>query len=610
VSAASALLEGLIGERRVSLAARSGTIKALAWARVSTDMQEERGLSIPEQFREIRAYAEKQGIEIVAEFSEAASAYQNGSKRAEFHRMLAAAKADPEVNVILVHDFSRFSRDSVQAKSLVRELRQHGIRVISLNDPEVDPESVAGVYMEAITFAKNEAYSREVAFHTRKGCRANVQTRDPETGWCYKNGGQPLWGYKAVQLYRGEEKKGRPIIKSVWALDDTVVAGRPVHHWVRHCLVEMAAKGASLDELRDFCNAQSIPARRKRYWSISTWYAILQPHALLQYCGYGVWNVHRKNGTIRPPAEWVIVENAHPAIISEEEARAIASARRSIARKQFDAGYGKSRTSDYLLSGGLFRCERCGSNMIGFRTSGGRYYVCGSQPYRRGMGCGPGVYVPQAAVEAEAVKGLRGLLAVCADPRGFTRQVNEELRRLWEMSTGYNPHAAQKIADIDRKIANIRRAIEDGLGDAAWANQRLRELLAEREALPSATTAPGEPPRIDVETALAYRRQTEKVLAQGEPGERKRLLRTWVQEMKLAPERLEVEITYRIPEPIMNGMVAGAGFVANEKTRPSRLEQEMPFSLPVKPVSRSSGHLVLQPLSSAAAVSTPKRAGV
>jgi len=49
-------------------------------------------------------------------------------------------------------------------------------------------------------------------------------------------------------------------------------------------------------------------------------------------------------------------------------------------------------------------------------------------------------------------------------------------------------------------------------------------------------------------------------LAQGEPGERKRLLRTWVQEMKLAPDRLEVEITYRIPEPIMNGVVAGAGF--------------------------------------------------
>jgi len=65
----------------------------------------------------------------------------------------------------------------------------------------------------------------------------------------------------------------------------------------------------------------------------------------------------------------------------------------------------------------------------------------------------------------------------------------------------------------------------------------------------------------DRETALAYRRQTEKVLAQGSPSERKQILRTWVADMKLAPECLEVEVTYRIPEPIVNSVVAGAGFV-------------------------------------------------
>jgi len=40
-------------------------VKAYAWARVSTPGQEERGLSIPEQFREIRRYAEKANIEIL-----------------------------------------------------------------------------------------------------------------------------------------------------------------------------------------------------------------------------------------------------------------------------------------------------------------------------------------------------------------------------------------------------------------------------------------------------------------------------------------------------------------------------------------------------------------
>lgn len=129
---------------------------------------------------------------------------------------------------------------------------------------------MAGVYIEAITFAKNEAYSREVAFHTKKGCQANVQTRDPEAGYCYKNGGQPLWGYRSKQLVRGNGNKGKSIIKSVWVPDDRVVAGKPVREWARHCLVEMAAKGATLDQLRDFCNDKGIPAPRQQYWGHTT----------------------------------------------------------------------------------------------------------------------------------------------------------------------------------------------------------------------------------------------------------------------------------------------------------------------------------------------------
>jgi hypothetical protein len=157
--------------------------------------------------------------------------------------------------------------------------------------------------MEAIVYAKNEAHSREVAFHTRKGCRANVQTRDPETGRCYKNGGQALFGYRAERLQRGEVKRGRPLVKCTWVPDETIVAGRSVHEWARHCLVELAGKGASLDELRDFCNATGIPGRRKKYWGNSTWHALLQPSVLLQYCGYGVWNVRDKQGRERPASE-------------------------------------------------------------------------------------------------------------------------------------------------------------------------------------------------------------------------------------------------------------------------------------------------------------------
>ncbi|HJN16137.1 MAG TPA: recombinase family protein [Armatimonadota bacterium] len=541
--------------------ATDAIVRGFAWARVSTDMQEEMGLSIPAQLREIRDFAERRGMEVVREYIETGSAFKKGTKRPEFDRMIEAAKADPGIAVILVHDLSRFSRDSARGRSLIQELREHSVDVISLNDPEFDPESVAGVYMESILHAKNEAYSREVGFHTRKGQRSNIRTRDSETGWCYKNGGQPLWGYRAERLHRGEAR-GRSIMKSIWLPDETVVAGRPAHEWARHCLIELAAKGASLDDLRDFCNDSEIPARRGKYWSTSTWNSLLQPNTLLKYAGYGVWNVHNKNGSKRPPEEWEIVPNAHPALITEDEAKAIADARRRNRPARFDRTSNRSKTSSYILSGGLFVCSRCGSNMIGFQNGRHRYYCCGSQPYRKGKGCGSGVYVPQDEVEAEVIDGMQELLKFCADEREFTRLINEELQTLWQGETGHDPDAKRKLAAIDAKISNVRQAIEDGLEDAGWANERLHELISDRSALETRVAQATPPPRISRQEAMAYRGNLGKVMAHGNMAEKKELVRGCVQELKLAPEELVVQITYQVPEPVMNSVVARAVFAA------------------------------------------------
>ncbi|MFH1513860.1 MAG: recombinase family protein [bacterium] len=525
--------------------------KGYLWARVSTNMQMERKLSVHQQKEEIREFAEKQGIEIVAEFEESTSAYQNYSKRVEFRRMIELAKTNREIGYIIVHDFSRFSRDSLRARTMIRELRDKGVEVLSVNDPVIDHETSAGSFMEAMTFAKNEAFSRDMSFHIKKGLRANIQSRDPESGWCFKNGGSPLWGYKIKHIQQIKSHSIRLEFKQVWAQDDTLVADKPVHEWVRYCLVEMAAKGASQGELRDFCNNNGIPGRTGGSWNTSSWASLLNPQHLLQYTGRAVYNVRSKSG-VRPMSEWIIVEDAHEAIITEDEAKTILLAREAAKKRNFDAGYSRSRKSTYVLSGGLFKCSRCGNNMCGFKQGGHRYYVCGSQPNRKGFGCGKGVYIPTKLVESEVIEGLKDIFDRFTDTDRLIDKVNKEIQQIWKSTSGYDPKAARKIKEIDKKISNIRKALEDGLNDAAWANQRLSSLTQEREELTRIPAVASEPPFVDNTTISNYLTSMEQVIEQNDPEIQKRLVRKMVHGITFEPEKREVEITYQAPQLFMH----------------------------------------------------------
>ena len=119
--------------------------------------------------------------------------------------------------------------------------------------------------------------------------------------------------------------------------------------------------------------------------------------------------------------------------------------------------------------------------------------------------------------------------------------------------------ARRRIADIDKNIEYVRAAIQKGYDDIAWANERLRELRAERKTLSESLRVP-EPPQLDSKAVMAYRRQIEKLMVCGQPAERKRLLRSSIQKIVLDPAGLVVKISYRLPDAIIKGLVAGAGF--------------------------------------------------
>jgi hypothetical protein len=78
----------------------------------------------------------------------------------------------------------------------------------------------------------------------------------------------------------------------------------------------------------------------------------------------------------------------------------------------------------------------------------------------------PGVYVRQEEVESEVIKGLETIFALCTDKKGFTERVNEELKKIWEASTGCDANAERMIQALDAKIK--KRAHRDRTGTCRY----------------------------------------------------------------------------------------------------------------------------------------------
>lgn len=84
-------------------------IKAVIYARVSSEEQKKEGFSIEAQLDLLREYASKKNIDVVKEFTEAETAKQTG--RHEFAEMLKFLKKSKEVNAILVEKTDRLYRN-------------------------------------------------------------------------------------------------------------------------------------------------------------------------------------------------------------------------------------------------------------------------------------------------------------------------------------------------------------------------------------------------------------------------------------------------------------------------------------------------------------------
>jgi site-specific DNA recombinase len=318
-------------------------MKVVLYARVPSEKQAEKDLSIAAQLKALRKDGLERGWEIYREFVDEAESARSANWPA-FKKMIALGKQrHKSFDAILVWRLSRFARnreDSIIYKSL---LRKYGISVISINE-QVD-ESPAGKLLEGMIEVIDEFYSINLAQDTLRGMKENA-------GRGYHNGGIVSIGYKAKKFIDGANEK-------------TCLEPDEIFTPMIQRIFQMCTDGMGAKEIVKILNSEGLRTNKGKPWNKNNIYYVLKNEA---YTGTLIWNrQHKSQGRPRPkdPKEIIRIENNHPAVIGREMFEKVQALLRE---RSPEITHPRTVNSDYLLSGLLY-CGKCGSGMLGCAAS-------------------------------------------------------------------------------------------------------------------------------------------------------------------------------------------------------------------------------------------------
>lgn len=168
----------------MSLSHRS-FMNCLLYARVSTDKQAQKELSIPAQIDAMKQYARRNSWRIAGHFVDEGHSAKTAD-RPQLKRLIRHCKDNKNINVVLVHKIDRLARNLIDYATVKAILKQKGIRLISVS--ESFDESAVGQLMENIFASISEWYSANLGEEIKKANLAKLKKGEwphkPPVGYC------------------------------------------------------------------------------------------------------------------------------------------------------------------------------------------------------------------------------------------------------------------------------------------------------------------------------------------------------------------------------------------------------------------------------------------
>ena len=312
--------------------------------------------SIVNQRRILEAYAADQGFDNTIFLAD--DGYSGTNFERPSWKKIEAMIENDEVETLIVKDLSRLGREYLQVGYLTEiYFPQKGVRFIAIND-SVDSLVESSNDFSPIRNWANELHAKD----SSKKVRA-VKKMQAERG--ERLGGRPPYGYRKVDEDSKEivlDEEVAPIVQRIFQL---CASGKGPSQIACILTEEKVIKPTTYYYQKHGKGHKHMDLTRPYSWSSSSVVAILDNKTYLGHTvGLRTTTLSYKNKKTvhKPESEYALVENTHPALISQELWDIVQDVRTH-----------KKRTAKQMdepnIFSGLAYCADCGRSMVLHRAS-------------------------------------------------------------------------------------------------------------------------------------------------------------------------------------------------------------------------------------------------
>lgn len=363
-------------------------------------------------------------------------------------------------DILIVKDFSRFSRRNSRGLVELEDLRDNGVRIISIGD-NVDFPTFDDWTVIQFRFMMNEMPVTD----TSKKVKSVIDRRQNDGKWiCAVPYGYIITNTKNMTI--AIDLPAAQVVQTIFTRYNEGWGYKKIANYMTEQKIPTPRMH---EKMRREANGEETKIQARQEWSIVTIQGILENDFYIGTLRQGKYTRKRINGPEikKDELDHIVFENHHEAII-DKQTFAMAQEQR---KKRTRSNYRGIKKYDNVYSGFLY-CGDCGSPMFSMSRSDLKpAYLCGTYHKRGRKGC------TSHHIRVDLLDGIlkEYILKIKENSEGILERLNASLKA--------EKAAVQTNAET---ASNIQKQIDDALAELkATKRQRIRDIMKhpEKEAI-------------------------------------------------------------------------------------------------------------------------------